>query len=676
MAVNPPNLVLASRSPRRRELLAAAGYTFEVCPPSEAAEEGEKGTGSICAQHRAPTAGWSGRSGKWCLSPFLRKETPAELVARLARQKAADVARRIDRGLVLGCDTVVECGGRILGKPADEEHARAMLRTLSGQAHRVLSGVCLMAACGAGVSPVGEKGTGTICAKHRAPTAGWSGRSGKWRLSPFLPTTEPIVRVAVTTLRMDDLTPEQLEGYLASGQWEGKAGAFGYQDGLDWVHVVEGSESNVVGLPMELLAEMLESYGKKKSDTDFPKPPWYRPHRSTFLALALVAALLVLLVAPGRLASLGWNGTVFTADLEHGWPWLFLRHTTAVGKGLDLGPAPPWRVSECWQFTSVGPGKSHFLAWRFVLDVLVALAIAVSAAIAFEWWRRRRLKAWQFSLRELFLLTLAVAAVGAWYRTNRQETDRQTQIGSLIESELTRNKDSHFQPEYCGPKWLLRLIDSDNLGFLRRPTELRMWPHEELKRIRSHIGGLPDLREGRFVGASVTDADLAALAQLPRLKLLSLQWGKLEGVQWSILGNCNRLRVLNLAMSDITDDGLRQAASLDSVRKLSIPYTKVTAKGLRHLRAMKNLEALIISDASDECLDAIVCLKNLRTLRILVDDVNFCVQRNMHPSRKLSGVDIRYECTSRKFVEQIKGMSPLVQSNYVDFMEDGANEEE
>ena len=65
--------------------------------------------------------------------------------------------------------------------------------------------------------------------------------------------------VAVTTLRMDHLTPEQLDDYLAGGQWEGKAGAFGYQDGLDWVHVVEGSESNVVGLPMELLAEMLAS---------------------------------------------------------------------------------------------------------------------------------------------------------------------------------------------------------------------------------------------------------------------------------------------------------------------------------------------------------------------------------------------------------------------------------
>ena len=70
---------------------------------------------------------------------------------------------------------------------------------------------------------------------------------------------EPQVRVAVTTLRMDPLCRGRLDEYLAGGQWEGKAGAFGYQDRLGWVHVVEGSESNVVGLPLELLAEMLAS---------------------------------------------------------------------------------------------------------------------------------------------------------------------------------------------------------------------------------------------------------------------------------------------------------------------------------------------------------------------------------------------------------------------------------
>jgi septum formation protein len=61
----------------------------------------------------------------------------------------------------------------------------------------------------------------------------------------------------MTRLRMDRLSDEEIDDYLANGLWEGKAGAFGYQDRLGWVHVVEGSETNVVGLPMELLAEML-----------------------------------------------------------------------------------------------------------------------------------------------------------------------------------------------------------------------------------------------------------------------------------------------------------------------------------------------------------------------------------------------------------------------------------
>ena len=92
-----------------------------------------------------------------------------------------------------------------------------MLRTLSGRTHQVLTGLCL------------------------------------WKL----PKKTPQVAVAATTLRMDPLADNQLDDYLTSGQWEGKAGAFGYQDRIDWIHIVEGSESNVVGLPLELLAKML-----------------------------------------------------------------------------------------------------------------------------------------------------------------------------------------------------------------------------------------------------------------------------------------------------------------------------------------------------------------------------------------------------------------------------------
>jgi septum formation protein len=182
-------LILASGSPRRRELLTEAGYEFDVVVPSESAECG------MCS-----------------------KESPEELVARLARQKAADVALRIDHGLIIACDTVADCEGQILGKPANDDHARRMLQMLSGREHRVLSGLCLW------------------------PVPGGAAQT----------------RVAQTRLRMDQLTPLQIDEYVASGLWEGKAGGFGYQDRLGWLHVLSGGESNVVGLPLELLAEMLE----------------------------------------------------------------------------------------------------------------------------------------------------------------------------------------------------------------------------------------------------------------------------------------------------------------------------------------------------------------------------------------------------------------------------------
>jgi septum formation protein len=192
MSQAPPKLILASRSPRRRELLAEAGYKFDIVPPAESVECG------VCS-----------------------RESPAELVARLAYEKAADVARRVGRALVLGCDTVAECNGEILGKPRDIATARRMLELLRGREHRVLSGLCL-----------------------------WD-----------YPDAKPDTRVAVTRLRMDELTDRQLDEYLDSYQWEGKAGAFGYQDRLGWVHVIEGSESNVVGLPLELLDQMIGARG-------------------------------------------------------------------------------------------------------------------------------------------------------------------------------------------------------------------------------------------------------------------------------------------------------------------------------------------------------------------------------------------------------------------------------
>lgn len=193
-------IILASGSPQRQQLLRQLGLEFEVVKPDESAECG------ICSS-----------SG------------PAGLVMELAISKAADVAARLQAEnspvLLIACDTLAECDGEVLGKPRDEDHAGQMLKKLRGRTHRVYSGLCLW--------PMNVPGVGSL----------------------------PATRVAVSTLKMDDLPDGEIDDYLTTGLWRGKAGAFGIQDRVGWLEIVEGSESNVIGLPLELLHEMLAEHG-------------------------------------------------------------------------------------------------------------------------------------------------------------------------------------------------------------------------------------------------------------------------------------------------------------------------------------------------------------------------------------------------------------------------------
>ena len=190
---DPRPFILASSSPRRNELMRAFGYRYEVIEPDPLAECG------VCS-----------------------RETPPELVARLAYQKAADVIQKIDidQRIVIACDTVAEHRGLVLGKPNDVDHARAMLMRLRGQEHRVYSGLCL-----------------------------WSRATAK-----------RCVRVDCSILVLKNFSDAELDQYLESDLWIGKAGSLGFQDGPPWLTLVSGSATNVVGLPMELLHEMLQQF--------------------------------------------------------------------------------------------------------------------------------------------------------------------------------------------------------------------------------------------------------------------------------------------------------------------------------------------------------------------------------------------------------------------------------
>ena len=179
-------IVLASRSPRRSELLTAAGISFEVL----AADIDE-----------TPRA----------------NEAPDKYVERLAIEKARAVFRLRPDARVLGADTTVTIDGEILGKPVDEADALRMLRLLSGRPHEVHTGVSLISAAG--------------------------------------------IKSAVDTTRVwfSRMTDEDISWYVATGEPVDRAGAYAIQGYASrFIPRIEGSYSNVVGLPVALVSSILD----------------------------------------------------------------------------------------------------------------------------------------------------------------------------------------------------------------------------------------------------------------------------------------------------------------------------------------------------------------------------------------------------------------------------------
>jgi len=185
-------LVLASSSPRRCDLLRAAGLRFTQRP--SAVEE-----------------------------KILPGESPESFVLRMAHEKA-DKGRGEgpERCLVLGCDTVVVAGDRILGKPRDRAEGRRMLRSLMGRTHLVLSGVALL----------------------------------------LLPEEQWAAGVSQTRVTFHSIPSAALEAYLDTGEYRDKAGAYALQGAAAFfVERIEGSATNVIGLPLDLLPRLLQDLG-------------------------------------------------------------------------------------------------------------------------------------------------------------------------------------------------------------------------------------------------------------------------------------------------------------------------------------------------------------------------------------------------------------------------------
>ena len=189
-------LVLASGSPRRRELLRSSGYEFDLEMP--AIDEAE-------------------RPG----------EDPREQVRRLALKKAQAVLGRVDSGAcILAADTIVVIDDTVLGKPSDREDAARMLLRLAGRTHRVLTGYAAL------------DSEGKRCE----------------------------VDVVESHVRMRDVSPEEARAYAEGGEPLDKAGGYALQgEGGRFVEHVEGSRTNVIGLPLETVLPVLESFGVKRS---------------------------------------------------------------------------------------------------------------------------------------------------------------------------------------------------------------------------------------------------------------------------------------------------------------------------------------------------------------------------------------------------------------------------
>jgi septum formation protein len=154
------------------------------------------------------------------------RELPRVYAARLARDKALAVAARVGReaGFVLAADTVVACGRRVLPKAETLAEATACLDLLAGRRHRVHGGVCVLA-----------------------------------------PDGRESVRVVTTAVQVKRLTPQERQRYLASGEWHGKAGGYAIQGwAAAFVPAINGSYSNVVGLPLVEVVAMLEGLGWRR----------------------------------------------------------------------------------------------------------------------------------------------------------------------------------------------------------------------------------------------------------------------------------------------------------------------------------------------------------------------------------------------------------------------------
>lgn len=208
-------LILASNSPRRRELLSKLDYPFEVIP-----SDCEEITTSVI---------------------------PTDIVKDLATLKAREVFASHPDCVVIGCDTVVDFNGEIMGKPKSHADASRMLHALSGKTHYVHTGVCIL-------SPMGDCKHGFAQDNGSEHCQNLTVLKSKWLQWLFCESTKVVFR---------NLSDKEIADYIDAGFADGKAGAYGIQDESCFAASYVGDFDNVVGLPTYRVQQILSEIYKR-----------------------------------------------------------------------------------------------------------------------------------------------------------------------------------------------------------------------------------------------------------------------------------------------------------------------------------------------------------------------------------------------------------------------------
>jgi hypothetical protein len=404
-----------------------------------------------------------------------------------------------------------------------------------------------------------------------------------------------------------------------------------------------------------------------------------RLHRSTYVVAGLIAVVLLLASIPGTLVLRGMH-------IAHGWPWTFLARgfdeTTAMNFYSQVidGPRSDHCLSSLPQtvFWGLRDNVEYRSYWLLLADVVVGVCIVVFGAAAFEVWRRRRSRIFQFYLGELFAVVTLAAICLSWLTVEtRERSEEQQALADMGTYEYGKSLGSvTHKDSLAGPHWLRRLVgDAPFRAFDRVESvtcmstsdeypELRLRNPEELSHLRhlreAFIGRVGEprpkvsylSRPDRIESLAMSACDEEELLQLSRftnLRTLEIGFGAphvFSDRSMAVLSKLPSLKRLILVPQDqetvepvrgVDNAWLSHVGDLKGIEGLVIESNRITDAGLRHISSLRNLDFLILrgTGISDSCIDYLTGLDKLDELNIVETQVT---ETGIAKLKKLTGL--------------------------------------